>query len=90
SENKEGVRKVVELYGTAGKAMTDNPDKYRPILIEKAKIPGPIKDTYKSPTFTKPQLPKEDEVSRVMNWMVEKKLLDKAYTFDELVDSSLL
>lgn len=90
SDNKEAIRKVVEIYGTAGKAMTDNPEKYRPLLIEKAKIPAPIKDTYKSPTFTKPQLPKVEDIDRVMNWMVEKKLLDKAYTYNELVDSNLL
>lgn len=90
NDNKEAIRKVVEIYGTAGKAMTDNPDKYRPLLIEKAKIPEPIKENYTSPSFTKPQLPKEEDINRVMTWMVEKKLLDKPYTYNELVDSSLL
>jgi len=88
--NKEAVRKVVNVYGKAGKALTDDASKYRALLIDKAKIPEPIKNTYKAPTFSPLELPKEEDVNRVMNWMVEKKLLDKAYSFKELVDNSLL
>jgi NitT/TauT family transport system substrate-binding protein len=86
---REAIKKLIAVYGTAGKDFTDNPDKYRPLLIEKAKIPAPIKDTYKSPAFSAPQPPTEQEVTDVVNWMVNKKLLTSPYKYDELVDTSL-
>lgn len=86
---REAIKKLVELYGTVGKDFSFNPDKYRPLLIEKAKIPGPIKDIYKAPTFSAPLPPTEMEVTNVVNWMVKKKLLTTPYKYDELVDTSL-
>lgn len=87
---KEAIRSLIKVYGEAGQALTNSPDKYRQLLIDKAKVPAPIKDSYKSPTFTKPQLPKEADLDRVMKWMLEKKLLTKAYKYNDLVDNSLL
>lgn len=85
----DAIKKLIEVYGAAAKALTENPDRYRSLLIEKAKIPAPIKDTYKSPTFSAPQPPTEQEVADVVNWMVDKKLLSSPYMYDELVDTSL-
>lgn len=85
----DAIKKLIEVYGAAGKALTDNPDKYRALLIDKAKIPAPIKDTYQSPTFSAPQPPTEQEVADVVDWMVNKKLLSTPYKYDELVDTSL-
>ncbi|HEX3032464.1 MAG TPA: ABC transporter substrate-binding protein, partial [Bacillota bacterium] len=90
SSDKESVRKLVDVYGEAGKAITDRPEQYRSLLIEKAKVPKPIQSTYTFPAFSQPQLPAAQDFDRVMNWMVEKKLLDKAYSYDELVDSTIL
>ena len=89
-ENKAAVIKAIEIYGQAGQELTTNPDKYRALVIEKARIPGPIKDTYKSPTFSPLQVPTEEQVTKVIDWMVSKKLLAKPLTYDELVDKSLL
>jgi NitT/TauT family transport system substrate-binding protein len=90
TENKTAVQKVVKVYGNAGQELTTNPDKYRSLLIEKARIPAPIKDTYKSPTFSLPQPPSNEQVAKVINWMTEKKLLEKPYTYADIVDSSLI
>lgn len=89
-ENKAAVMKVVKIYGQAGRELTANPDKYRPLFIEKARVPAPIKDTYKSPVFSPFQAPTIDDVAKVMNWMVEKKLLKKPFNYDEIVDGSLI
>ena len=86
---REAVEKLIDIYGTAGKELTDNPDKYRALLIEKARIPEPVKDTYKAPSFSAPQVPSREDVMDVVDWMVAKKLLEKPYTYEELVDESL-
>lgn len=87
---KEEIKKLIEVYGVAGSELTKDPEKYRNLMVEKAKIPAPIKDSYKYPTFSLPQAPSNEDVTNVVNWMVEKKLLEKPYTFEELVDPSLL
>lgn len=86
----EEIRKLIQVYGQAGSDLTSSPDKYKALVFEKAKIPAPIKETYKSPTFSSPQAPSKQDVNNVVNWMVEKKLLDKPYTYEELVDKSLI
>jgi len=87
---KQEIKKLIEIYGQAGNDLNMFPDKYKDLVFEKAKIPALIKDSYKSPTFSKPQAPYETEVRNVVNWMVKKKLLDKAYSYGELVDLSLI
>ena len=89
-ENRAAAAKVVEIYGQAGQELTANPEKYRTLFIEKARVPAPLKDTYNSPTFSPIQLPTKEQVSRVIDWMVDKKLLEKPFTYDEIVDSSLI
>lgn len=89
-DNPAGIKAVVRAYGAAGQALTKNPEQYRALFLEKNQIPEPIKDSYKITTFSKLQLPTEDEVNNVMKWMEERKLITKAYSYQELVDPSLL
>jgi len=87
---KQEIKKLIKIYGQAGNDLTRFPNKYKDLVFEKAKIPAPIKDSYKPPTFSAPQAPHRTEVQNVVNWMVEKKLLEKAYTYEEIVDLSLI
>lgn len=89
-DNPAGIKAVVSAYGAAGQALTKDPEQYRSLFLEKNQIPEPIKDTYKITTFSKLQLPTEDEVNSVMIWMQDKKLIPQVYTYQELVDPSLL
>ncbi|WP_366557029.1 MetQ/NlpA family ABC transporter substrate-binding protein [Desulfosporosinus sp. BICA1-9] len=65
ADNPEGVKAVIRAYGSAGQALTNNPDQYRALFLEKAQIPPDLKESYKTPTFSKLQLPTEEE-SRVL------------------------
>lgn len=90
AENSPALKKLLKIYETAGKALTTNPEAYRSLAVEKARVPKPIAATYKLPTFSSLQLPPQDEFNRVMDWMVARKLLDKPFTYNELVDGSLI
>lgn len=89
-ENRDAVTKIVKVYGEAGQELTAHPDTYRKLFIEKARVPAPISETYYSPTFSPLQAPTKEEVSQVMDWMYNKKLLEKPYTYQDIVDTSLL
>lgn len=86
----EAIRELIKVYGEAGESLTQEPEEYRGIFLEKARVPKPIQDIYNSPTFSAPQLPKEEDVMRVLNWMVEKGLLDKPFEYQEMVDATLV
>ncbi len=73
------------------KSMTDineNPDKYKALLFEKGHVPEDLQDTYPMPTYTPGAVPTEQEVARLEAWMVEKKMIDKVYSYLDLVDTS--
>lgn len=58
---------------------------YRDMAMKKANISAAVAGSYRTPSYTAHALPTEEEVSRIMNWMVEKGLLPKAYSYDEMV-----
>ena len=90
TENKDAVKKILKVYEAAGLLLTNTPDNYRTLAFEKARIPKPIQQTYKLPVFSTLALPTQEEYNRIMDWMVSKKLLEKPYAFNELVDESLI
>ncbi|WP_407309282.1 ABC transporter substrate-binding protein [Desulfosporosinus sp. SB140] len=89
-DNPAGIKAAVQVYGLAGQALSNHPDQYHSLFLEKAQIPSDIQQSYKTPTFSKLQLPTQDEIDSVMKWMVDKKLIPQAYSYKDLVDSSLL
>ena len=54
------------------------------MAMKKANIPEAVASSYRTPSYTAHALPTEEEVSRIMNWMVQKGLLPKAYTYEEM------
>jgi len=53
--------------------------------MDKARIPQALEYSYQVPRFSKLSLPSPEMVARLINWMVEKGLLEKAYPYNELV-----
>ena len=52
--------------------LDSQPDAYRDMAMKKANIPAAVAGSYRTPSYTAHALPTEEEVSRIMNWMVEK------------------
>ncbi|MHC1693158.1 MAG: ABC transporter substrate-binding protein [Sphaerochaetaceae bacterium] len=77
-------------YWKAAQNINADPDKYRSFLIEKAGFPEAVRETYRFVTYTPPSVPSEDQVQRVVDWMVGKKLLDTVPAYADLVDDSIV
>ena len=67
-----------------------SPNKYRDLMVDKAKVPDELKTSFDVPQFDKGQLPSRADVEDVIQWMVEKKLLDNPIPYDDLVADGLL
>lgn len=86
----KAVRKLIRTYAASAAEVTSHPGDYREIFVEKARVPEQLKGSYQIPKYSPPQLPATADVERALTWMVERGLLTKAYTYDEMVDGTLL
>lgn len=88
--NKEDLEKFMDVYFESMEKINENPDKYKDLAMKNARLPEDIKKDYKTPRFTPNKVPTEEEAKRVEEWLVEKKLLDKAYSYEDLVSTDFV
>jgi NitT/TauT family transport system substrate-binding protein len=84
--HSDNVEKFVKAYSQAVDHLNESPEKYRERVMEIANVPEGMEDDYVVTAFSQNAVPEQELVSRIENWMVDNKLLDKAYTYEELVD----
>lgn len=88
--NREKVAGLLLAYEEAGQKINKDPDKYYEIRMEKTRVPEPLRGSYPAPTYSPLAVPDAEMVENTMNWMVEKKLLEKPFTYEEMVDKSFI
>ena len=88
--NRAAVDAMLDAYNEAIELINANPDEYRTFALECANVPEALAETYPTPSFTAESIPDEAAISQVNSWMVERGLLDKAYTYTEMVDTSFI
>lgn len=84
------IKGILSSYQEGALLLNENPEKYRDLVIEKARIPPSLEYSYIIPKFSPLQLPTEDMISRVITWMTEKGLLENTYSYEDLVTPGYL
>ena len=76
----------------AAKLMEEKPEAYRPLMVKKGLLPPPLAETYKMVRFSMfgtadglPPLPTAEEVRRVGEWMVQKKMIKAVPAYEDVV-----
>lgn len=69
SAKPETIKKLLKAYSMAVADINSKPDDFRGILVEKARLPEPIKESYQIDHFSAPQAPKAEDVGRVVPWV---------------------
>lgn len=90
NSHKEELNKFMEVYFASMEKINENPDKYKELAMENARVPEDIQDEYKTPTFTPNKVPSQEDVKRVTDRLVEKQLIDKAYSYQDLVSTDFV
>ncbi|MDI6871038.1 MAG: MetQ/NlpA family ABC transporter substrate-binding protein [Bacillota bacterium] len=85
-EKSEAFDKFYRAYREAVKRINADPEKYRPLLVEKARIPEQIKDTYPMLRYPMPALPTKAEWQDVVEWMMAKKLIEGPYRYEDFME----
>ncbi|HSQ21974.1 MAG TPA: hypothetical protein VLQ52_04165, partial [Coriobacteriia bacterium] len=62
-----------------------DPDAYRALLAEQARLPEPLKDTYRVSTYPLAAPPTAAAVDPVLAWMAENDLLQGEVKYADLI-----
>jgi NitT/TauT family transport system substrate-binding protein len=82
--NAAGVAKLLGVWDTAVGTINAAPDSVRALLVDKARLPVPLKDVYAVNTYPTAQLPAEPDVQAVLDWMKSAGLLKAPVTYADL------
>ncbi|NQE06406.1 hypothetical protein C5S32_11105 [ANME-1 cluster archaeon GoMg1] len=85
-EHPSCVYKFLDAYSEAVERINTNPENYRELLIEVAKIPKEIASSYKMVTYMKPQPYPRDSFAEVLNWMRNKNLVQKDISYEDVIN----
>lgn len=83
---RQAVDSLLDVWDEAVKIINENPNEWRETLVEKARLPEPLKTTYEVQVYPNAQLPAEEEVNAVLEWMRIKELLKNDVTFEDLTE----
>lgn len=75
---------LLEAWDRAVADINADPDAYRPMLVEKARLPKPLESSYKVNTYPESQLPSKADVDAVLTWMRDKGYLKGDVTYNDL------
>jgi NitT/TauT family transport system substrate-binding protein len=84
------IKTLMTVLSQARETYMADPEKYRALITERVKVPASLADSYTLPLFSSPQPPLKPNFNDVMNWMTEKNILTRPYTYEDLVDVSFL
>lgn len=79
------IRALLDVWDEAAALINSSPDTYRELLVEKARLPEPLKDTYRVNTYPTAAAPSAEMVDPVLAWMAGKELLQAEVTYGDLV-----
>jgi len=89
-DRQSDLKKAYGAYWEAAQKVNNQPDAYRDFLVAKGGFPQTIRDLFQFVTYTKPQVPTQNQVTHVVDWLQSRGLLKKQIAYAELVDASII
>ncbi|MGI1660209.1 MAG: ABC transporter substrate-binding protein [Desulfitobacterium sp.] len=89
NEKKDALNRYYQAYTKAVQAINQSPDKYKELLVKNVNIPESIAASYKVQHYSEPQLPAENDVNKVLDWLKAKNLLKNPVDYNSFVQSGL-
>jgi NitT/TauT family transport system substrate-binding protein len=81
------LAKMYRAYWKAASKINADNDAYRDFLVKKAAFPEATRDAYNFVKYHEPSLPSPEELSAVLSWMRELKLIKGNFPEGKLVDA---
>lgn len=87
---KEAIKKFLQAYMEGAEILTEDPEEYRDLFIEKVQIPVELQESYPVPSFPTLQLPSQEDTQRVIDWLKDNGLLTEPYTYEDIVTDEVI
>jgi NitT/TauT family transport system substrate-binding protein len=81
----EAMTLLLDVWDQGAALVNEDPDAWRELLVEQARVPEPIKDSYEINTYPMHEVPTKEQVESVLEWMQRKGLLTEPPTYEDLV-----
>ncbi len=90
TDKAESIKALYRAYNKAVDYLNNTPrEEYIDLVIEKSGFPDAAKEALQLPKYHHADMPKQSDVDECMNWLHEKGLIDKAYSYDDIVTNLL-
>lgn len=76
---------LLKTWDAAVEIVNADPEAWRELLVERAQLPEPIKDTYRISAYPTAQIPTTEQVNAVIDWLRAKGTLQSEITYEDLV-----
>ena len=86
----EAVRKFLLGWEMAVEELNQEPEKYNHLLIEQGRVPDSIQGTFPMPRFPEASVPTPAQLADVVQWSIEKGLIEESIPYERMVDDSYL
>ena len=90
TDKHDEVAKMLAAYNEAIELINADPEAYRELCLKTASVPEELADTYPIPSYTANTVPDEASVQRVMDWLVQRGLLEQSFTYEDMVDGEFI
>jgi NitT/TauT family transport system substrate-binding protein len=90
AERPNDVGKFLKAYDQAVEDIRTRPEQFRNVLIEKGRIPDPLKDKYTFPPLPDPSVPTQAEWDDVVRWALDKGLIKQERSYESSVDAGFV
>ena len=91
NDNKKGVSEVLSAYNKAVKYLNETPKaSYIDMVIKECSFPTSIKNSIVIPKYKDAYLPENKDVTSVLSWLSQKKLIKSEYKYSDLVDAQFV
>ena len=90
-ENKpEPIRRFLLAWDMAVQDLNANPEAYRALFLEKVNVPESVQETYDIPPFPRAVIPTEEQWADVLDWLIERGLLDEELPYEDSINPAFL
>ena len=89
-QRSEEVRQFLMAWDQAAADINADPDAYRSLLLEKIRVPKNVQQIFKIPVYPRKEVPSKIQWMDVMDWMVNRGLLENALVYEGSVTAEYL
>lgn len=86
----DAVARFMDAYFEAMTNINENPEQYKEMALENARIPDSLKEAYQTPSYSPGKVPSEVDVERVTKWLQERGLTENVYAYDEMISKDFV